>query len=79
MTVFLDMRTARFVISGGRCMEGVLRSENMLETSDGSKYGAREVTWLPPVVPTKIVGLVLNYADHASELALPLLRTQYSS
>jgi len=50
-------------------MEGVL-SEDMLETSEGSKYGTSEVMWLPPVVPTKIVGLVLNYAEHASELGL---------
>jgi len=51
-------------------MEGVLRSGATLETSDGSKYSESEVMWLPPVVPTKMVGLVLNYADHANELGL---------
>lgn len=36
--------------------------------SDGKAYNAAEITWLPPVVPHKIIGLALNYADHAAEL-----------
>ena len=35
-----------------------------------SHYPQSEIVWLPPVTPTKVVGLVLNYADHAKELGL---------
>ena len=63
------MRTARFVIAGGRCIEGVYGGEK-IAGPDGKEYDPSKVTWLPPVAPTKIVGLVLNYADHADELGL---------
>jgi 5-oxopent-3-ene-1,2,5-tricarboxylate decarboxylase/2-hydroxyhepta-2,4-diene-1,7-dioate isomerase len=33
-------------------------------------YRPDEVVWLPPVEPRKVVGLALNFADHASELGL---------
>ena len=64
------MRFVRFLISGGRAVEGVALSDGTLQGSDGSSYGSEEVTWLPPAKPTKVVGLVLNYADHAGELGL---------
>lgn len=44
----------------------------MLVSHDGTRYNPTEVTWLPPVTPSKIVSLVLNYADHANELGLVL-------
>jgi 5-oxopent-3-ene-1,2,5-tricarboxylate decarboxylase/2-hydroxyhepta-2,4-diene-1,7-dioate isomerase len=28
------------------------------------------VVWLPPIVPTKVIGLALNYAEHAAELGI---------
>ncbi len=37
---------------------------------DGTKYDPAKVKWLPPARPTKIIGLVLNYSDHANELGL---------
>jgi 5-oxopent-3-ene-1,2,5-tricarboxylate decarboxylase / 2-hydroxyhepta-2,4-diene-1,7-dioate isomerase len=45
------------------------REENLLG-SDGCSYDPVKVAWLPPVSPTKIIGLVLNYSDHANELGL---------
>jgi 5-oxopent-3-ene-1,2,5-tricarboxylate decarboxylase / 2-hydroxyhepta-2,4-diene-1,7-dioate isomerase len=42
----------------------------MLFGSDGMEYDPLKLAWLPPVSPTKMVGLVLNYADHADELGL---------
>jgi len=62
------MRTACF-ISHGRHIKGSLDGKYLL-ASEGSKYDPSEVTWLPPVEPTKMIGLVLNYADHANELGL---------
>ena len=39
----------------------------------GHRHRAEDVTYLPPVVsPQKIIGLALNYADHASELGLQI-------
>ena len=67
------MRTARVMLPGGRCLEATTAGAtngNKLLCSDGSEYGYDEVTWLPPSRPTKIIGLVLNYADHANELGL---------
>lgn len=64
------MRIARF-ISGGRMINGTLddTGENLLG-SDGNRYDPEKVSWLPPASPTKIIGLVLNYSDHANELGL---------
>jgi len=65
------VRTARVMLPGGRCLEATLEANNnKLLCSDGMEYSFDQVTWLPPVRPTKMVGLVLNYADHANELGL---------
>ncbi len=58
-------------MSGGRIIDGSLddRSEKLLG-SDGNIYDPNKVAWLPPASPTKIIGLVLNYSDHANELGL---------
>ena len=62
------MRLAKF-LSDGKTISGFLDG-NFLFNSKGTKYDPAKVLWLPPVSPTKIVGLVLNYADHANELGL---------
>ena len=62
------MRFARFV-AGGRMLTGS-EEDGKLIGSDGETYDTSKVTWLPPVVPSKIVALVLNYADHANELGI---------
>jgi 5-oxopent-3-ene-1,2,5-tricarboxylate decarboxylase/2-hydroxyhepta-2,4-diene-1,7-dioate isomerase len=52
-------------------MNGTLdENKEMLNGSSGRKYDPNKVAWLPPASPTKIIGLVLNYSDHANELGL---------
>ncbi len=63
------MKLARFAVDG-RVREGRLTGEGMLLASDGSDYAVSEVVWLPPAVPTKVIGLALNYAEHADELEM---------
>jgi len=63
------MKRARFAV-GGRVEHGTLADDGHLVGADGKCYAASEVTWLPPVVPTKIIGLALNYAEHAEELSV---------
>ena len=41
-----------------------------LRDREGRTYDPASVTWLPPVLPTKVVGVALNYADHAEELGV---------
>jgi 5-oxopent-3-ene-1,2,5-tricarboxylate decarboxylase / 2-hydroxyhepta-2,4-diene-1,7-dioate isomerase len=58
-------------MSGGRIMDGSLEEQGKkLLGSDGNHYESDKVAWLPPATPTKIIGLVLNYSDHANELGL---------
>jgi 5-oxopent-3-ene-1,2,5-tricarboxylate decarboxylase/2-hydroxyhepta-2,4-diene-1,7-dioate isomerase len=62
------MRIARFV-ANGRIHEGQVIEDRVVDEA-GRSYPQSDITWLPPVMPTKVVGLVLNYADHAKELGL---------
>lgn len=62
------MRTARFV-ANGRMHTGEVLEDRVIDEA-GRSYAQSEITWLPPVNATKVVGLVLNYADHAKELGL---------
>ena len=62
------MRTARFV-ANGRIHGGTVIEDRVVDEA-GRSYPQSEIVWLPPVTPTKVVGLVLNYADHAKELGL---------
>jgi 5-oxopent-3-ene-1,2,5-tricarboxylate decarboxylase/2-hydroxyhepta-2,4-diene-1,7-dioate isomerase len=46
----------------------------------GRAYDPESVVWLPPIVPTKVIGLALNYAEHAAELGIqPPKRSRCSS
>lgn len=64
------MRLARFA-ADGMVQHGVMAdNDTVILGNHGAAYRADEVTWLPPVVPGKVVGLALNYADHASELGM---------
>jgi 5-oxopent-3-ene-1,2,5-tricarboxylate decarboxylase/2-hydroxyhepta-2,4-diene-1,7-dioate isomerase len=63
------VKRARFV-AGGRLEEGVLAEPGLLRTPRGRAYREADVQFLPPVEPTKVIALALNYADHAAELAL---------
>lgn len=62
------MKRARF-LARGRYHEGVLR-DGVLVDEAGEAHREDEVLWLPPVEPRKIIGLALNFADHAEELGL---------
>ena len=62
------MRHARFAATGrvhrGTWDDGVLRD------AAGRRHDPAAVNWLPPVRPSKVVGLALNFADHAEELGI---------
>lgn len=62
------MKSARFISSGVVC-SGVVEGQVLVD-SKGNEYRMNEVRFLPPVEPSKIIGLVLNYSDHADELGL---------
>lgn len=61
------MRLARFR-AGREVVEGELLADGQLRGRSGVSYDPDEVTWLPPAQPTKVIGLALNYAEHAAEL-----------
>src|SRR5205807_2087844 len=62
------MNVVRFAVDGrvhtGEARDGVLLDEA------GRAYQDDDVVWLPPVEPRQVIGLALNYADHAAELSL---------
>jgi 5-oxopent-3-ene-1,2,5-tricarboxylate decarboxylase / 2-hydroxyhepta-2,4-diene-1,7-dioate isomerase len=61
------MKRARVAFAGG-IHEAFPHGDELL-LDDGRVVSETEVVWLPPVVPTKIFALGLNYADHAKELS----------
>lgn len=61
------MKRARFLVQG-RYHEGVLAEPGLLIDEGGGRHREDEVVFLPPVAPGKVLGLALNYADHAAEL-----------
>ncbi|ADU51921.1 5-carboxy-2-oxohept-3-enedioate decarboxylase HpaG2 subunit [Thermaerobacter marianensis DSM 12885] len=63
------MKRARF-LSGGRYHEGYLAEPGVLVDEGGRPHREDDVVFLPPVEPRKVIGLALNYADHAAELSL---------
>ena len=66
------MKVARFA-ADGRIHEGIWRAGRLVVPS-GAAFDPQAVTWLPPVATfSKMIGLALNYSDHAAELdqALP--------
>lgn len=65
------MRIARFA-ANGHIYEGAYIDGQLLVPGAGS-FDPAEVVWLPPVAHfTKMIGLALNYSDHAAELNLQL-------
>lgn len=59
--------------SNGAVCEGSW-SDGVLRDGDGNTYEPDAVSLLPPLRPPKIIGLALNYADHAAELKLAVPR-----
>jgi 5-oxopent-3-ene-1,2,5-tricarboxylate decarboxylase / 2-hydroxyhepta-2,4-diene-1,7-dioate isomerase len=63
------MKHARF-LSEGRIITGVVQDEQIIDEA-GKSHEIHDIeVWLPPVVPNCMIGLALNYADHAEELGL---------
>lgn len=63
------MKLARFAVDG-TLHEGQLIESGLLLSSSGKSYDPEKVVWLPPVSPTKVIGLALNFAEHAKELKM---------
>jgi 5-oxopent-3-ene-1,2,5-tricarboxylate decarboxylase/2-hydroxyhepta-2,4-diene-1,7-dioate isomerase len=63
------MKRARF-IAQGRYHEGSPIDGAMLRDEAGREHSFADVTFLPPVEPRTVIGIALNYADHAAELQL---------
>jgi len=64
------MKRARFQVAG-TSHQGFWRDGQLVDV-DGTTYAEESVTWLPPLQPGTIIGLALNYRDHAEELGLAL-------
>src|SRR5574337_688400 len=64
----LAMRWVRF-LADGRLHEGQVVDGHLLDEA-GRSYDPEKVVWFPPVIPTKVVGFALTYADHAEELGV---------
>lgn len=74
------MRIVRFRI-GDKARYGTLEGSHVVEYSGTPftafrrgrrRYPVRQVVLLPPVLPSKIVGVALNYRDRAAELGAPV-------
>ena len=63
------MKHARFLVDG-RLHEGSLIDPGVLCDKTGRSYSTDDVVFLPPIEPRMMIGLALNYADHAEELAI---------
>ena len=62
------MKLARWFVEG-RILEGRFENNELIGT-DGKRYSPDAVTWLSPSQPSKLIGIALNFADHAAELSL---------
>lgn len=62
------MKLCRF-LHRGRLHRGVFR-EGLLLDEAGEAHDPEAVTWLLPFEPGKVLGVALNYPDHAEELGL---------
>lgn len=62
------MKLARWA-ANGQLHQGVF-SNNTLTSQDGTEHHPDHVIWLPPNWPGKVIGIALNFADHAKELNL---------
>lgn len=62
------MKHARFNYEG-RIVEGVVKDDVIVSGEDGREYPISKIEdWLPPIVPNQMIGVAINFSDHASEL-----------
>jgi 2-keto-4-pentenoate hydratase/2-oxohepta-3-ene-1,7-dioic acid hydratase in catechol pathway len=70
------MKIIRFIYENEVCTGRIEGNRAVIslhvDSSDGRDLPLGEVTLLPPVIPSKIVAVGLNYKDHASELNMEL-------
>lgn len=64
------MRFGRIETPDGRQLEA--RFEDGTATADGGTWGLDELRILPPVVPSKLIYVGMNYTEHAEELGADL-------
>jgi len=66
-------RIGRFK-KGERVFYGLIMGEEVYDLTEGSeeRYLLSELKLLAPCYPTKIIGVGLNYRDHAEELKMPI-------
>jgi len=64
-----ELKRARF-FSDGHYHEGILVEPGILLDESHQRHREEQVTFLPPVVPHTVIGLALNFADHAAELEI---------
>jgi len=59
---------------GERVFYGLIMGEEVYDLTEGSeaRYRLSELKLLAPCYPTKIIGVGLNYRDHAEELKMPI-------
>lgn len=67
------MKRVRFG-HGSETLSGVYEGGRLV-SQDGRAFDEADITWLPPFEPGTIIGLALNYRDHAQELGLELPAT----
>jgi len=63
------MKSIRFWV-GGETLSGTIDGETAV--SQSGRWPLSDVRLLAPVLPSKIIGVGRNYADHAAELGNPL-------
>src|SRR3990172_6227564 len=69
--MWIAMKIARFAVNG-QVLQGTFENGRLVALR-GDAYDPGDVVWLPPVVSfSKMIGLALNYSDHAPELNLQL-------
>ncbi|ANB61214.1 fumarylacetoacetate hydrolase family protein [Anoxybacteroides amylolyticum] len=65
------MKYARFIAEGREQTGVVNKEETHITAASGKQYAFHDIqVWLPPIQPNKMIGLALNFADHAEELGL---------
>ncbi|PWI57484.1 fumarylacetoacetate hydrolase family protein [Sulfoacidibacillus thermotolerans] len=63
------MKHVRYLYAG-RVHHGTVVENDLLLDESSQPVDVSQITFLPPVVPGNVIGLALNYADHAQELGL---------
>ncbi len=63
------MKIAR-LSSGNEVHEGHIEGDYLI--TEKGKLKIKDLKWLPPCKPTKIIALALNYKDHAEEMNLSI-------